>query len=526
MLCKVILTQDIGVSTVPADVPPGRTITLEWGPTALAFLHAAASGKMADGRMVEETAIIGPRSEGKSWASLGAVLLHSQLHETAGYPLPVPWLWFRDSFPMHEANLLKDIARLEWQGLWQASDGGRIVRAVMNGACAVEARLFGLEDISAIERMRGQAVGIYGEEPGPVIGSAVSTGWTEQAWETALSSIGDKVPSHHFPAIIASNPSQRSHWFWRRFVLAPAPTVGTFRIPSGERTTDKYRAKLARSFRSDPNLYARLVQGEASVASMGQAVVTGYRSSTHYRVKGVPLSPGPLYLGWDAYHHPACVIATLSTMGQLRIHYAKRMDKADIGILVEEGVKPWLAAKGLTGTMSTRSLLHIGDPTMDTGDQSDRSKTAAKALTARLPGRWCPSTNDILLLQGAVNEALRRTLSTGEPVILLGPDADELDEAWAGGWFLNEHGKPVQHGEAGQHSHVGMAGAYLVHAVFGGAARERDLGRWANQTAYTQPWDGAGPGERSPSPASVVMTRAQPGSAAYRERWTKQYREE
>ncbi len=510
---------------VPVVAPSApRVVTMDWGPTTGAFIRAVARMLMPDGRAVDEVAIIGPRSEGKSYACLGAVLAHAQQHEAAGFPLPVPWLWFRDTFPLHEANLLKDIQRLEWCGIWRQYDGGRIVRAEMSGVAVIEARLFGLEDISAVERMRGQAVGVYGEEPGPVIGAAVSTGWTEQAWETALSSIGDKVQSHCYPAIIASNPSQRSHWFWRRFVLSPAPTVGTFRIPPGERTSDAYRARLARSLRSDHNLYTRLVTGEAAVTSLGTPVVTGYRSSAHAQRRTLPFAPGPVYCAWDAYHHPACVLATLSGMGQLRIHYAKRMDKADVGILVDEAVRPWLASKALLD----RPRLHIGDPTMDTGDQSDRSQTATKALLSKLSGRWCPSTNDILLLQRAVNEALRRTLSTGEPVILLGPDADELDEAWAGGWFLNDHGKPVQHGESGQHSHVGMAGAYLVHAVFGGTARERDYSVWANQTAMTQPWDGAGPNERSISPASAALQRltAGPGTAAYRERWGRQYKEE
>lgn len=491
-------------------------IRLAWGVTALNFIKAAAVMRLPDGRQLDEVAIIGPRSEGKSWASLGAVLAHAQAHEAAGHSFPIPWLWFRDTFPNHEANLVKDVQRLEWQGIWRVSDGGRIIAAEMNGARQIEARLFGLEDIGAVERMRGQAVGVYGEEPGPVIGATVSTGWTEAAWETALSSIGDKIKSHAYPGIIASNPSQRSHWFWKRFVLKPSPTTGTFRIPKGERTTEEYRDRNARIFRSNPNLFTRLVEGEASVASMGDPVITGYHSSRHYSTRPLPVAFGPLYFGWDAYHHPACVIGSLSDMGQLRIHYARRMDQADIGLLVDEGVKPWLSAHNL----AQRERIHVGDPTMETGDQSDRDMNAKKLLLQKLPGRWAKSTNKLFSLQAAVNGGLRSTLSTGEPRILLGPDAGELDESWSGGWYVDELGKGVQQGERGQHSHVGMAGSYLVHAVFAMADRGAHLERYVQQSAYVGPWAGQ---EHSVSPAIGVLRDHQETHEEWRAKWKRQY---
>lgn len=439
----------------------GRVIRLAWGPTALAFIEAAASGRTADGRAVDEVAIVGSRGEGKSWACLGVTLRHAQLHEAAGYPLPVPWLWFRDAFPNHQRNLLEDIRRPEWQGLWQQHDGGRVVVAEMRGHPIVRAWVIGLEDMQAVERLRGQAVGIYGEEPAPVIAASTSTGWTEKAWETALMSQGrGERRSHSYPAIIASNPSQRSHWFWRRFVLDPTPHRACYRIPVGERTSAEYRDRLARTITS-PDLRARLVEGEASVVSLGDPVVACYRTSIHRSSRQLDVAPGPLYFGWDAWHHPACVIASLSPMGQLRIHYARRLDGADVGTLADEYVRPWLASRRLLD----RPRVHTGDPTMDTGDQSDRDQTATQRVLRSLPGDWQPSTNDIGVLRIALNDALKRRLSTGEPAVILDPEADELDEAWAGGWFLNEQGRPVQHGQQGQHSHVGMAGAYLVRSV-------------------------------------------------------------
>jgi hypothetical protein len=135
----------------------------------------------------------------------------------------------------------------------------------------------------------------------------------------------------------------------------------------------------------------------------------------------------------------------------------------------------------------------------------------------KLPGEWRPATNDITKLAPAVTDNLRRTLSSGEPVLLIGPDADELEDAWAGGWHLNEHGKPVQHGEKGFHAHVGMAGAYVCFFVFGQAGRF-DREAWANQDAYVQPWGGAQ--TRSPSPAAQGQAKGFPFRP---ELWRKQY---
>ena len=232
-------------------------------------------------------------------------------------------------------------------------------------------------------------------------------------------------------------------------------------------------------------------------------------------------APGPLFIGLDFWHHPAVAVATVSSMGQLRYHYAERMDGADIGILVRERLKPYLAKYGLL----ERQRIYSGDPTGDDGDQSDKEKTAVKRLLALLPGEWRKATNDIDKLQGVVNEQLGRKLSTGEPAILLGKDAQELDSAWSGGWFLNEHGKPVQHGEQGQHSHVGMAGAYLVWCVFGDSKVKFDAKRWALQDAYVQPWGGS----QTPSPSPAIAAAARTGSELWpgfnREAWAEQYKE-
>jgi hypothetical protein len=492
----------------------GRVISLTYTPAMINFMRCAATGVGPDGGHYDEVAVVSPRGEGKTWGVLGAQLLHAQEHEQRGFPLPVPWLWFRDSFPNHERNLLEDLDRIEWGGLWRKYDGGRTVQAEMAGQAILKAFVFGLEDVTAIERLRGGCVGVYGEEPAPAIGLGVGTGWTESAWALALSSQGrGDARSHYQPAIIASNYPQKSHWFWKRFFAERQPQCLGFRVQSGDRTTPEYRARLGRALANQPAMLTRLFKGEPAPPQLGDPVILGYKESIHLTYKPVPVAPGPLYLGWDAWHHPAAVVSSLSAMGQLRIHFAKRMDRADIGMIAGEAVKPWLIEHGLLD----RARVHIGDPSMEAKDQSDRAQCAQRRLLQILPGEWHAGTNDITVLQTAVTDALTRNLSTGEPTILIGPEAQELDESWSGGWHVDERGKPVQHGEQGQYSHVGMAGAYLVHGVFGSPTLTMDVDRWATQPAYTQPWNG----QRGPSPSPAVVAVQQ--RTFSRAVWLKQY---
>jgi hypothetical protein len=502
-----------------------REINLTVTETVVLFIEAVVTGQMLTilprkvreamaepvapiGSHVDELLLLGPRGEGKTWGVLCAAIRHAQLHEAAGFPLPVPWLWFRDSFTNHERNLLQDLQREELQGFWSLHEGGRLVKGNMSGKEIIRAFVFGLEDKDAVERLRAGCVGVFGEEPAPAVGLGLGTGWGETSWSLALSS--QRVPSHYHPALLASNYPEKRHWSWQRFVEKRQAQCGFFRIPPGERATPAYRARLARTTSTQPTMLQRLFLGEPAPSRLGDPAVMGYSERTHRRYTPVPVAPGSLVFGFDFWHHPAVAIASITSMGQLRFHFAQRLDQADIGILVDEAVKPWLAQNGLMD----RPRIHTGDPTGDTGDQSDRAMSAVKRLRQRLPGEWRPATNDFSKLSGAVNDNLRRNLTTGDPAILLGPEAGELSDAWSGGWHVNEHGKPVQHGEEGFHAHVGMAGAYVCFFVFG-AGPQIDVSKWANQPAYRQPWGGSR--NPTPPPAASAPARFDP------EAWRRQY---
>jgi hypothetical protein len=204
-------------------------------------------------------------------------------------------------------------------------------------------------------------------------------------------------------------------------------------------------------------------------------------------------------------------------MGQLRFHFGRRLDNADVGALIEDLVIPWLGANNLMD----RPRILTGDPTGETGDQSDKAMNAVRRVLKLLPGQYRKVSNSEEQRAGPLNEQLRRKLSTGGPVILVcGKEAYELHRALAGGWHKRKSGKFVTEGEAGKHSHVGNACGYVCLAIFGQYTVDENIDTWVNQEAYTQPWNGAPAGARSPSPAGAVLARG----TFDREKWAKQYR--
>jgi hypothetical protein len=255
---------------------------------------------------------------------------------------------------------------------------------------------------------------------------------------------------------------------------------------------------------------------------LGFPVTPEYQEGVHWQATPGPLpAAGVVWLGFDFWHHPAVCIAVPTPGGQLQVRLACRMDNADVGALCEERVLPWMASHV---PLAWRVML-TGDPTGETGDQSDRSKSAMRRVLSYFPqAQWLRVSNEPDEREAVVKTHLRRMLSTGEPAIkLCGPDAWELHKALSGGWHKTKAGVVVKSGPEGASSHVADAAAYLCLAFFGSALNRGDtLNRFKQQSAYQQPWDGAPEGTHSPNPALVGTSYGR--SIGYdAAKWRKQY---
>jgi hypothetical protein len=495
--------------TPVASAGKAPTLSLSLRPVAFDFAEAIALGR------AREIACFGARGDGKTWAALIGMLMHAQCHADHGYPVPVPWIGVADTYQAHRLKTVRTLEDPTWQGIWRLRDDKHTAVGVIDGTELVRLDLFGIEDEGAMDRVRMETVGVWFEEPAPSAVLVQSSGISETAWGLALTS--QRLLSHCHPAVITSNYPEESHWTWQRFVVRQHPGTMYVRIPPGERASPEQRAEWERALAGRPDMLKRLLRGEPGAVLLGDPVTPSYRESVHFQRSPLRIPDGPLFLAWDAWHHPAVAIGSMSSLGQLRVLCAQRMDNADVGALIEERVRPWLSRHALL----ERPRIHTGDRTMGAGDQSNRAQTAMGRVLALLPGQWRDVTNEIEPRVAVVNEHLRRTLSTGEPAILLGPDALELHRAWSGGWYKDQGGKPVKRGPGGEHSHVGDAGAYLCLLLFGYKAAAFDIEKWVNQTAYRQPWNGQPSGEVGISPAAEALAGRFPGFN--RAAWAKQY---
>jgi hypothetical protein len=455
-----------------------------------------------------------------------------------------------DTFTTHESKTHDTLKAGWWDGTWTLSHAGHVATARFGGESWVEVHLLGVEDQAHLDRVRLETVGVHFDEVAEA-SFLRSRGINAAAWTTALTSqrlrtfavcdhcglmepeikvrlvepdgtdvvcerCGTLARQAHV-AMMTSNYPDRNHWAWQRFMVEQHPGTLAFRIPAGESASAAQREEWTRALRGQPQLLKRLVEGEPGFMPMGEPCTPAYQSARHLR-RDLPIAPGDLYLSHDFWHMPATVIASMTPLGQLRIHFARMVPGSDIGALTKDIVKPWLSRNGLL----ERPLVHTGDRTGQGGDQSDKAMSAVKRLLDILPGRWMTVSNDPEQRITALNTAFCDSLSDGEPKVLLGPEATELDEACIGGWHFRETGVPEKTGEPGRHSHVGDAAAYLALAVFGGAASlEQNIERWVNQTAYRQSWSGNPEGTPSPSPAAEALERRKPGFN--RELWAKQY---
>ncbi len=107
-----------------------------------------------------EVAAFGTRGDGKTWAALGCMIAHAQQHHAADYPLPTRWLGAADTFTAHVAKTCESLMAPGWSGLWHLRDDGHLAVCRVAGTDLVHLRLFGVEDMSGMARLRAECHGL------------------------------------------------------------------------------------------------------------------------------------------------------------------------------------------------------------------------------------------------------------------------------------------------------------------------------------------------------------------------------
>ena len=430
-------------------------IVFDLSPTQQAFV-------MSDAHINHLT---GPMGEGKTHCGVARLLRHA--HRCKLKPLRAAIIRdthenIKTSTAISIQDILKDRAvfKNDYKKLY------------IKAEYPIECDLFGIDDPASISKLQGPQYGsIWLEEPAPIHEKA-NAGLPREVFDLAISRAG-RQPGAILNLQITQNPGDETHWTTElldepeEYLVADDGTVITkrsFHIRRGENTylTSLQRAANMAAFKNDAGKYARYVEGKVASVNLGKSVTPGYGPDFHYSQKIQPFYQKlDAFRFWDGYQHPACVIAQWNPIGQLVIHDALEMPGYGVKELIEDKLSPLL----LTPKYRDKPVFwrDIGDPSMQTPDQSTRTITAAKRIQDMLkthfepgPVRWIPRIDPL-------NNALRKTVADGKPLILISASAVSAHKGLKGGWHYKTDNNQNRIGEMpvkNEFDHVCMAIAY------------------------------------------------------------------
>jgi hypothetical protein len=369
------------------------------------------------------------------------MLGHAAKHHELKFPLPTKWIGFTDTFSAHKAKTFESLEKPFWKGCWRSSDGGHVWTALVNGRPTVELHLFGIEDQGAMDRVRTECVGVWGEELAPTAVLGVSAGVDESAWGMALTS--QRIPTHHPIAVITENYPDEDHWTWQRFKPGSGvsgrhpddPTRAWFRIPPGERADAAQRKEWAHALRDRPDLLRRLIEGQPGSIMLGPQVADGFSMDLHVAKDRIHPVPGePLGLGIDFGLTPTCVIGQ-PVQGRRNIYASHTIERGGIKQLLENDVLPWLS-RHAPWVLRGRNLLYgCYDISGQTSEQSDVERDPVTILEALLPGLWFPGPVSWDSRKHVLLSAMHHSVKPGQVSLQIDPvDAAGLVKALAGRW--------------------------------------------------------------------------------------------
>lgn len=438
-----------GRSILNAKTKAKSTLELNLGRIAGAFVNAVVEGAAS------EYGVYSPRGEGKTQAALAAMILHGQKHAALGFEPPTRWMGVADSFRSHELKTHVSLNKPFWQGAWRLLDDGHLAVFYTERSPLVAIDLFGVEDRSATDRLKQECVGLWMDEVAPSREGVVTSGIDNESWTLALTS--RRVQSYSMPAIFTTNPGDDDHWSVMR--MKPGPQVepfcgyhpnfaqklvkdgkeidnrrAWFRLPKGDNphVSDEVRERNEASI-EDEQMRMRLSYGEFGSIKLGPQVAEGFDRARHVAKERIVPNPSePLFLGFDCWHTPVCVIGQ-EYKGQVRMLAALYIQGRSAGIreLIRDHVRPWIAKNAGWAFNSSTMLLHGVDPSGETGDQSDPDQNCFQVIEELLgaqiepgPVKWNARIGPLLSL-----------FSKHNGIIIDPIDGDPIVKSFGGRWY-------------------------------------------------------------------------------------------
>lgn len=435
---------------------------IELWPTQIAFLQSDAPIR----------SIIGSAGEGKTYASLAAILDAADKRYKGGGGLLRACL-IRDTYD--------NIRRMTAPSLQEACNYMGIPMKWTNAnktlqISTADIDLVGIDSLNDLSKVGSgsEYSFIWLEEPAP-IAERVNAGLAEEVFNIAVyrctrqRAVKGVIPR----LIISMNPADEEHWTYRRLILDPYelgkdpdfPDIWAevFFTKYGENKalTDLQRQAVKAAYKSDKAGWQRFVEGKFAYQMWGEKVVPNYKDEIHLSKNTLaPITGETVYRGWDGWFNPSVVFAQFQG-SRFCVLDTIAMSNSDTKTLIKSKVIPLIN----TRYKHIKSWDDIADPSMFTGDQSDKFKCPANDIRDFLNGSPRPGVQLWEPRRLAIIESFNRL----DPIVQISPHDKVMQRVLGGGWHYKKDntGKvtkdvPIQD----QWSHPGAALSYIISRVF------------------------------------------------------------
>ena len=470
-----------------------RTFHLKFypNPTQHRFIESRAEADLFDCR----------KGEGKSAAIAWCTFHHTQHNPGA------EWLVIRDTWENCRRTTQREF--FTWfppgiLGEYKAGDKEFHWRAEQLGLRG-RVTFIGLDDDRDAGKVASMPLaGFAIDEPAPAVGD--STGVSEFIFDTAMAQLRQPGMKWYAAKLAQNNPDE-GHWTYRRFWNPGTP----FLRPPGDKPVEQesgfkawqtrtpenvanlppgYYEGLSRLWAGRPDLVRRFVEGKHGFQQIGRQVTPEWVDALHLAPRLEPVRGVPLQLLYDGGLNPTCIITQVTPLGDWLILEAHVGDGIGMTELIEDVVKPrlttrfapWVRARG-------KAWRHIGDPALESREQSSSMNSAARVIRQALGGPFIKGPISVEERVEPLRTVLRKQRD-GRGVV-------QVDARWAkavwhalrGGWHYHVGRSGVVSGiEKDLHSHPGDAVSYGAAILFPvGRLSRAGTGRAPSEPRYFAP---------------------------------------
>lgn len=395
--------------------------------------------------------------EGKSTALAWSIFYHTRNNPGAR------WAIIRDTYENLQRSTMKTF--FEWfpPGIAGTYHSSKKEFTWASGLAEGTASFIGIEDPKdASKLLSWELGGIAMDEPAPAVGSA---GIDEMVFDLGLTRL--RQPNMGwYPMKLATNNPDESHWTYQKFAGPQALEGAALWQPSAPENIHNlpadYYEQMRKTLAHRPDLVRRFVDGEFGFQQEGKAVTPQWNDAIHL-ANGLHPIPGEVTILWDFGHNPTAIFTQKSQLGHWLILDSLVGDGIGVAELIEDGVKPLLAAR-----YGRRQLKHIGDPAGVTGEQTSIKRSAVGYIRRELGGTWRSGPVRIHERVEPLRSVLSRTVGGRGVVQVDRHRAKEVHHALRGGWHyhVSRTGVTGMDPKKNEHSHPGDAMGYGAALLF------------------------------------------------------------